>query len=127
MHCGGIARYAMIPFNAVTSTPREAEEIIARQREHVNALASKGEIPEGLKAQYELVLQAYESGKAGNLELVAYPKFVIPGSKYCYKCLIDIVSLTSSKWRRKERSISHSLVASITPSAVVLLYVLQDT
>lgn len=73
--------YAMIPFNSVTPTADEAAEIISRQRKHVEELVAKKEITEGLRAQYELVLQAYENGKSGNLELVAYPRFMIPGSK----------------------------------------------
>lgn len=81
----------MIPFNSVTSTPDEANEILQRQRKHVEDLFAKGVISEGLKAQFELAVQAYESGKAGSLELVAYSRFVIPGSECLLVCPYETV------------------------------------
>ena len=113
----------MIPFNSVTSTPEEANEILKRQRKHVEDLFARGEISEGLKAQFELVIQTYESGKAGNLELVAYPRFVIPGSECFLVCPYETVIICSAfilQWRRKERNILLLLVGLIMLSAAAL-------
>lgn len=81
IHTAGIARISMIPFKSIPFTEAEAKKIIAHQRNHVESLLAQGNISEGLRAQYELVLQAYESGKSGSCELAAFPGFIIPGSE----------------------------------------------
>lgn len=72
----------MVPFYTITPEIEEAKIIIARQRKHVEELIAKGSISEGLKAQYKIQLEMYESGKDGNCELAPMPRFVIPNSKY---------------------------------------------
>ena len=82
----------MVPFNSVTQTLEEAEVIISKQRKLLEKLTIEGAISEGLRAQYELVLRAYESGKAGNCELITYPGLLIPGSEYSSHPWIGLVT-----------------------------------
>lgn len=81
VYCGGIMRFAMIPFNSITPTSDEANEIVARQRKYIKELVANGTISEGLRMQYEMVLQAYESGKSGNCEFLSFPGSLIPDCK----------------------------------------------
>lgn len=96
----------MVPFNLVTPTPADTKAIISRQRKRIEDLASIGTLSEGLRAQYELQLEAYECGKAGNCELVPFPNYVILNGMSLSFIKVFVVLKRSAKWMSKRRNTS---------------------
>lgn len=73
LHRLGLGCFTFVPLTTITSVPEDAHALIAQQRQRIESKIESGTLPPGLKEQYELQLQEFESGKGGDCELVSFP------------------------------------------------------